>query len=107
MVIDRGDVWYEFPYDDQGKERAQPVQRRPMLTLFTDYLGEKIPLARYGTTVGGWRSEMVDGTEMWKYKNSPVGQRVWKQIVAAPVWLPPPGTTARTCSPAARARPAS
>jgi hypothetical protein len=96
VVIDRGDVWYEFPYDDQGKERSQPVQRRPMLTLFTDYLGEKIPIARFGTTVGGWRSEMVDGTEMWKYKNSPVGQRVWKQIVAAPVWLPPPGTTART-----------
>jgi len=21
VVIDRGDVWYEFPYDDQGKER--------------------------------------------------------------------------------------
>jgi hypothetical protein len=96
VVIDRGDVWYEFPYDDQGKERPQPVQRRPMLTIFTEYLGEKIPLARYGTTVGGWRSEMVDGTEMWKYKNSPVGPRVWKQIVAAPVWLPPPGTTART-----------
>jgi hypothetical protein len=96
VVIDRGDVWYEFPYDEQGKERPQPVQRRPMLTVFTDYLGEKIPLARYGTTVGGWRSEMVDGTEMWKYKNSPVGPRVWKQIVAAPVWLPPPGTTART-----------
>ncbi|HKQ70228.1 MAG TPA: hypothetical protein VJT73_12855 [Polyangiaceae bacterium] len=96
VVIDRGDVWYEFPYDETGKERAQPVQRRPMLTLLVDYLGEKIPLARYGTTVGGWRSEMVDGTEMWKYKNSPVGPRVWKQIVAAPVWLPPPGTTART-----------
>jgi hypothetical protein len=96
VIIDRGDVWYEFPYDDQGKERPQPVQRRPMLTVFTDYQGEKIPLARYGTTVGGWRSEMVDGTEMWKYKNSPVGPRVWKQIVAAPVWLPPPGTTART-----------
>ena len=96
VVIDRGDIWYEFPYDDQGKERPQPVQRRPTLTLFTTYLGEKIPLARYGTTIGGWRSEMIDGTEMWKYKNSPVGPRVWRQIVAAPVWLAPPGTTART-----------
>jgi hypothetical protein len=96
VVIDRGDNWYEFPYDDQGKERAQPVQRRPMLTLFTEYLGEKIPLARFGTTVGGWRSELIDGTEMWKYKGSPVGQRVWKQIVAAPVWLAPPGTPVRT-----------
>jgi hypothetical protein len=95
VIVDRGDVWYEFPYDDQGKERPQPTQRRPMLTLFTEYLGQKIPLARYGTTVGGWRSEVVDGTEMWKYKGSPVGPRVWKQIVAAPVWLPPQGTTAK------------
>ena len=41
VIIDRGDIWYEFPYDDQGRERPQPVQRRPMLTLFTTYLGEK------------------------------------------------------------------
>jgi hypothetical protein len=95
VIIDRGDVWYEFPYDDQGKERPQPTQRRPNVTLFTEYLGEKIPLARYGSTIGGWRSENIDGTEMWKYKNSPIGPRVWKQIVAAPVWLPPPGTTAK------------
>jgi len=95
-VIDRGDVWYEFPYDDKGRERAQPTHRRPMLTISTEYQGEKIPIARFGTTIGGWRSEMVDGVEMWKYKNSPVGERVWRQIVAAPVWLPPAGTTART-----------
>ena len=96
VVIDRGDVWYEFPYDDKGRERPQPTHRRPMLTLLTEYQGEKIPLARFGTTIGGWRSEMVDSVEMWKYKNSPVGERVWRQIVAAPVWLPPAGTTART-----------
>jgi hypothetical protein len=95
-VIDRGDVWYEFPYDEKGRERPQPAHRRPMLTFFTEYQGEKIPLARFGTTIGGWRSEMVDGVEMWKYKNSPVGERVWRQIVTAPVWLPPAGTTART-----------
>ncbi len=29
---------------------------------------------------------------MWKYKGSPIGPRIWKQIVAAPVWLAPPGT---------------
>jgi hypothetical protein len=95
-VIDRGDVWYEFPYDDQGRERFQPVQRRPTLTLYTEYLGQKIALARYGTTVGGWRTELVDGVEMWKYKGSPVGPRVWRQIVAAPVWLAPPGTPIKT-----------
>ena len=96
VVIDRGDVWYEFPYDDQGRERYQPVQRRPMLTVYTEYLGQKIVLARYGTTVGGWRSDLVDGVEMWRYKGSPVGPRVWRQIVAAPVWLAPPGTPIKT-----------
>jgi len=84
----RGDIWYEFPYDEQGKERVQPMQRRPSLTLFTEYLGEKIPLARYGTTVGGWRTENIDGTEMWRYKGSPVGPRVWKQIVRRPSGCP-------------------
>ena len=96
VVIDRGDVWYEFPYDDQGRERYQPVQRRPTLTVYTEYLGQKIALARYGTTVGGWRSDLVDGVEMWRYKGSPVGPRVWRQIVAAPVWLAPPGTPIKT-----------
>ncbi len=96
VVIDRGDVWYEFPYDDQGHERFQPVQRRPTLTVYTEYLGQKVALARYGTTVGGWRTELVDGVEMWKYKGSPVGPRVWRQIVAAPVWLAPPGTPIKT-----------
>jgi hypothetical protein len=96
IYIDRGDVWYEFPYDEQGRERPQPVHRRPMLTVYTDYLGQKIPMARFGTTVGGWRSELIDGNEMWKYKGSPVGQRVWRQIIAAPVWLAPPGTPVRT-----------
>jgi len=30
-----------------------------------------------------------------KYKNSDVGARVWKNIVAGPVWIPPDGTPAR------------
>ncbi|MFW6052176.1 MAG: peptidoglycan-binding domain-containing protein [Myxococcota bacterium] len=92
VSIDRGDVWYDFPYDEEGNQRSQPVQRRPKLTIFTEYLGQRIPLARMGTTIGGWRSENVDGTVMWKYKDSPVGERVWHQIVAAPVWLPPKST---------------
>jgi hypothetical protein len=78
----------------QIHERAQAVRRRPKLTVWTSYLDQRIPLARFGTTIGGWRSESVDGTVMWKYKNSPVGPRVWHQIVAAPVWLPPQSTPA-------------
>ncbi len=92
---DRGDVWYEFPYGDHGEELPQPVQRRPQATVSVLYNGQKIPLARYGTTIGGWRSEMIDGVQMWKYKESPVGPRAWQDIIAAPVWLPPEGTPAQ------------
>jgi len=96
VTIDRGDVWYEFPYDEHGKERPQPVQRRPKVTLLAEYLGQKIPLVELGTTVGGWRSEIVDGVNMWRYKGSPVGPRIWQQIVAAPVWMPPNTTPPKT-----------
>ncbi|MDH3728729.1 MAG: hypothetical protein OER77_14455, partial [Myxococcales bacterium] len=92
VSIDRGDVWYEFPYDEEGKARSQPVSRRPRLTVYVTYNDQKIPLARYGTTVGGWRGEYIDGTVMWKYKDSPVGKRVWSRIAAAPIWVPPEST---------------
>ncbi len=95
VEVDRGDVWYEFPYDEEGKERAQPVSRRPRAILYTRYLNKRIPLARFGTTIGGWRTEYIDGELMWRYKNSPPGERVWKRIVAAPVWMPPASTPPR------------
>jgi hypothetical protein len=94
-VIDRGDVWYDFPYDDAGNEIAQPVGLRPTLTLYVNYNGSKIPLARYGTTIGGWRSTVRDGVEYWAYKNSDVGARVWRHIVGAPSWIPPESTPLR------------
>jgi hypothetical protein len=92
LDYDRGDVWYDFPFNDQGQEIPQPVQRRPQVTVSTYYNGKKIPLARYGTTIGGWRTELVNGVSMWKYKDSPVGPRAWEEIIAGPVWLPPEGT---------------
>jgi hypothetical protein len=92
LDYDRGDVWYDFPYDDKGKEIPQPVSNRPQVTVSTLYNGQKIPLARFGTTIGGWRTESVESTVMWKYKESPVGERAWDEIVAAPVWLPPDTT---------------
>ncbi|MBX3274011.1 MAG: hypothetical protein KF729_27345 [Sandaracinaceae bacterium] len=95
VEIDRGDVWYEFPYDDEGRERGQPVQRRPRLSVVVRHRGQDIRIARFGTTIGGWRSEEIDGSLYWKYKNSPVGPRVWENIVAAPVWMPPPSTPSR------------
>ncbi|HEX5661265.1 MAG TPA: hypothetical protein VFX59_28945 [Polyangiales bacterium] len=92
---DRGDVWYEFPYDQQGRERAQAVNVRPHTNLFVNYLGQRIPIASYGTTIGGWKSELIEGSVWWKYKESPAGEVLWKDIVSAPVWLPPSSTPPR------------
>jgi hypothetical protein len=95
VEINRGDVWFEFPFDENGRKRSQPVARRPRLTIFVKYNDQKIPLARFGTTVGGWRGEFIDGTVMLKYKGSPVGKRVWSRISAAPIWIPPESTPPR------------
>ena len=95
VSIDRGDVWFEFPFTEEGKARSQPVSRRPRLTIFVTYNDQKIPLARFGTTVGGWRGEFIDGAVMWKYKGSPIGKRVWSRISAAPIWVPPESTPPR------------
>lgn len=96
VEIDRGDVWYDFPYDEEGRERGQGVQRRPMLTLFVRYRGREIPLVRYGTTIGGWRTEFVDGNVMWAYKGSPPGSVLWERIVSAPIWMPPESSPPRS-----------
>ncbi len=94
--IDRGDVWYDLPFDGRGKPVVQRRDHYPHLTLFVHWQGQKIPLCWWRTTIGSWRSEMhEDGHEYFKYKNSDVGPRVWKEIVAAPVWIPPDGTPAK------------
>ena len=95
VIIDRGDVWYDFPYDEEGNEIPQPVGRRPTTNLYVNYLGKRVPLVKFGTTVGGWRSTLRDGVEYWAYKNSDVGDRVWRRIVGAPSWVPPESTPLR------------
>jgi hypothetical protein len=93
VEIDRGDVWYDFPFTDKGDPVEQKRERYPSLTLFTTWNGQHIPLARWRTTIGSWRSELhADGDVYYKYKSSDVGPRIWKQIVAAPVWVPPDST---------------
>ncbi|MCU0662492.1 MAG: hypothetical protein MUC50_09230 [Myxococcota bacterium] len=92
-VIDRGDIWYDYPYTADGKQKGQPRSNMPTNTLYVEWNGQRIPLLRTNTTIGGWRSEFAsDGYEYFKYKNSDVGQRVWKDVVAGPVWLPPATT---------------
>jgi hypothetical protein len=93
VEIDRGDVWYDVPFDARGKPLVQRRDHYPHLTLFTHWRGQKIPLCWWRTTIGSWRSEVhADGHVYMKYKNSDVGPRVWRSIVAAPVWVPPDGT---------------
>jgi hypothetical protein len=94
--IDRGDVWYDFPYDDKGKAITQQRLNFPSLTLFVNWKKQKIPLCRWRTTIGSWRSEVhPNGKVYFRYKNSDVGPRVWKDIVAGPVWIPPESTPAK------------
>jgi hypothetical protein len=95
VVIDRGDVWYEFPFDEHGNEKPQPVSRRPHTAIMVNYLGQRFPIARFGTTIGGWRSELIDDVVWWKYKGSPWGEVLWEAVVSAPVWLPPNTTPPR------------
>jgi len=94
--IDRGDIWYDFPWTPKGKEIVQRRVHYPNLTVYVTWQKQKIPLARWRTTIGSWRSEMhADGNVYMKYKNSDIGPRIWKQIVATPVWIPPDGTPAK------------
>jgi hypothetical protein len=96
VEIDRGDVWYDFPFDDSGKPIAQPRVNFPTLTVFCLWQKQKSPLVRWRTTIGSWRSEtQKNGKVYFKYKNSDVGPRIWQQIVASPVWIPPDGTPAK------------
>ncbi len=95
VVIDRGDVWFDFPFDAAGNKITQPRERYPQFTIYAVVGEQKIPLVHWRTTIGSWRSEMYNGTEHYKYKDSDAGDRVWKEIVAAPVWIPPASTPPR------------
>jgi len=97
IVVDRGDVWYDLPFDATGQFKL-PIRRRyPTLTLFVTHEGKNIPLARFRTTIGGWRSEQAsDGYEYYRYKMSDVGPRVIRQVVSGPVWIAPASTPIRS-----------
>jgi hypothetical protein len=95
-VIDRGDVWYDYPFDEEGNRIAQPRKRVPRLTLYATYRDQRIPVVHWRTTIGSWRTEQHEGQEWYAYKNSDVGERVWKDVMAGPAWIPPKSTTVKT-----------
>lgn len=94
--IDRGDVWYDAPLDPSGLYLDQPRRRYPSFTLSVTWHNQRIPLVRWRTTIGSWRSELgPDGQVYLRYKNSDVGPSLWQHVVAAPVWVPPDSTPGR------------
>jgi hypothetical protein len=93
IVVDRGDIWYEPPFDRKGKPVRQPRKRLPKFKLYTTYLGKRFQLIHWPTTIGGWRTEVANnGHDYYKYKNSDVGARVIRNIISGPVWIPPKTT---------------
>ena len=59
--------------------------------------GKLTALARWRTTIGGWRSEQAtNGYEYFRYKQSDVGPRVIRNVVSGPVWIAPASTPIRS-----------
>jgi hypothetical protein len=84
--IDRGDVWYE----ETPTQRI--AWRRPALTLFVQDGAVKRPLIRWPTTIGGWSDVRIGKSIAKRWKESDVGPRQWRDLYAAPTWLPPSST---------------
>ncbi len=95
IVIDRGDVWYDFPFTGRGDRFVQPRENKPATILYAEHEGQRVPLVRWPTTIGGWQPERVGGRTKLMYKESPTGPRVIRDIVAAPRWIPPTSTPTR------------
>jgi hypothetical protein len=97
IVIDRGDVWYDLPFDATGAYKPHGRKKFPQFTLWVGQGSNKILLAKWRTTIGGWRAEQAsDGYEYFRYKGSDVGDRfVIRNVVAGPVWIAPASTPIR------------
>jgi L,D-transpeptidase catalytic domain len=96
LVIDRGDVWYDFPFVPNGDRKVQARERMPATILYAKDGDGWIPLVRWPTTVGGWQPERLgNGQVKLVYKESPPGPRIVRDVVAAPRWIPPASTPNR------------
>lgn len=98
IVVDRGDVRYDPPFNEDGSAIAfPPTTRRPMLRVYVGSGNDERLLAEWPTTIGGWRQETTrSGANVWAYKQSAIGDGIWQHIMAAPVWLPPTSTPNET-----------
>jgi len=91
--IDPGEVSYDVP-KRRGASRAGPrAERRPVLVIYAKDGDKETALVRWPTTVGGWQDEKLrNGAVVRRYKPSDIGPRLWRDLVVAPVWYPPPST---------------
>jgi len=95
--IDRGDIRYDYPLTGSGLRRVPLPKRRATLVLYAKNGDREIALMRWGTTVGGWKPERVGGSKQVRmaYKESPVGSRIWRDLLVTPRWIPPTTTPKR------------
>ena len=56
VEIDRGDIWYDFPYDRRGRPIEQRRDHYPHLTMFVRWNDQTIPLCASGRTSSPARS---------------------------------------------------
>jgi len=87
-VVDRGDVRYDPPRAYWGGCFAYPAKHKPTMTLYARDNGREIALVRWHTTIGGWNKERKGGWVGLKYKNSDVGKKKWRYLIASPAWYP-------------------
>jgi hypothetical protein len=89
IEIDRGDVWHD------PVPRWRDVRRRPALIAYVRDGDHRVPLVRWPTTIGGWQAQQLNGDIEKKWKESPVGPRLWRDVYVGPRWLPPKTTPDR------------
>jgi hypothetical protein len=89
IEIDRGDVWHD------PVPRWRDVKHRPALIVFVTTGDGRITLARWPTTIGGWQRQKIDGDIEKRWKESPIGPRIWRDLYVGPRWLPPMSTPDR------------
>jgi hypothetical protein len=89
VEIDRGDVWHD------ATPRRRDIARRPALIVYAVTPERKIPLVRWPTTIGGWQRQKIDGDVAKRWKESPAGARIWREMYVGPRWLPPRSTPDR------------
>jgi hypothetical protein len=92
VEIDRGDVYKTPAHRVRDGKRPEDV-RPPTFVLYAKDGEREVALMRWATTIGGWKKERKEDGEIGlEYKESDVGDRFWRQLIAAPAWLPPEST---------------